>query len=90
MTLSKSRMRLVGLSCRFARSQTASNYKGNVVVNLGPPNGAMRMTIWQGIDPDKGAQMVSLSPKNSAEPLPEISPIFVYPSELHAGELRAE
>ena len=58
-------------------------------VNLGPPNGVMRMTIWQGINPNNGAQMV-LSPKNNVEPLPEISPIFVYPSELHAGELRAE
>ena len=57
-------------------------------VNLGPPNGVRRMTIWQGTDPEKGVQIV-FTPASSPDPLPEIAPMFVYPSELHLGELRA-
>ena len=56
-------------------------------VNLGPPNWVRRMTIWQGPDPKKGAQIV-FSPKDSTDQLPEIAPLFVYPSEPHLGELR--
>ena len=58
-------------------------------VDLGPPNGVRRMTIWQGTDPKKGAQIV-FTPKGGGEPPPHIPPMFVYPSELHLGEFRAK
>jgi hypothetical protein len=58
-------------------------------VDLGPPNGVRRMTIWEGTDPEKGAQLV-FTPKNGRDLPPEITPVFVYPSELHLGELRAK
>jgi hypothetical protein len=58
-------------------------------VDLGPPNGVTRMTIWRGTDPRKGPQIV-FTGRGSADPLPEIDPIFVYPSERHLGELRAK
>ena len=58
-------------------------------VDLGPPNGVRRMTMWEGTDPEKGAQLV-FTPRSGRDPPPEIAPMFVYPSELHLGELRAK
>jgi len=53
-------------------------------INLGPPNGAVRLFI-RG-NPKDGAQVV-IVPKQNKSPPPSIEPMFRYPSDQNLGEL---
>jgi energy-coupling factor transporter transmembrane protein EcfT len=59
--------------------------QGMWFVDLGPPNGVIRFFILGA--PQSGGQ-IKLVPLANKDPLPVIPPMFVYPSDLHLGELR--
>ena len=57
-------------------------------VNMGPPNGWVRMFIWR--DPSKSGAQIVFSPKNAKSPPPSIPAIFEYPGDPNLGKLKAK
>jgi hypothetical protein len=57
-------------------------------VNLGPPNGVVRIYLKANDNDSSGGAQIVFVPRNAKDDPPKISPIFKYPSAEHPGELK--